>query len=127
MGLDATAPARWYDVRMRTVVAAHPFIELDERGVPWVRGTTAKVREVIMDGEQYRWDAHAMVPDFPSLTLVKILASFCYYFDNKDAMDLEIEEDFQEAERMRLESPPGPTRAELLERLKARESRTVPG
>ena len=104
------------------MVAQHPFIELDQRGVAWVIGTTVKVREIVLDGMALDWNAHVLVEEFPHLSLVNVHAAFCYYFDHQMEMDEEIEEVDREVERWRLESPPGPTRAELLERLRLLES-----
>lgn len=111
---------------MKTVVARHPFIELDPRGVAWVIGTTVKVREVVLEAKGYEWDLESVREGFPHWSMVNIHAALCYYFDNKDALDHEIEAVAAEVERWRLESPPGPTRAELLERLRLRESSPLP-
>ena len=112
---------------MKTVVARHPFIELDGRGVPWVRGTSLKVREVVIEAEGAEWNLERVREGFPHWSMVNIHAALCYYFDNKDAMDSEIQEAWETMEAIRLRQPAGPTRAELLERLKARDARSVPG
>jgi uncharacterized protein (DUF433 family) len=93
---------------MNTVAAAHPFIELDHRGVPWVIGTNIKVHEIVLDGEIYDWNARKIVEEFPHLTLVNVHAAFCYYFDHKGEVDREIEEFDREFERIKASMPEPP-------------------
>lgn len=99
---------------MNTVVAAHPFIELDHRGVPWVIGTNIKVREIVLDGVEYDWDAHKIVDEFPHLSLVDVYAAFCYYFDHRGEVDREIEDSDRQAEQIRASIPEPP----VLQRLR---------
>jgi uncharacterized protein (DUF433 family) len=103
---------------MNTVVAAHPFIEVDPRGVPWVIGTNVKVRELVLDGRAFDWNAQEIVEHYPDLTLVNVHAAFCYYFDHKAEVDEDIERSDREVERIRAETPEPP----FLERLR-REGR----
>lgn len=98
---------------MNTVVAAHPFIELDPRGVPWVIGTNIKVREIVLDGMRYDWDAREIVEHYPHLSLVNVHAAFCYYFDHKDEVDNDIEECDREYERIKASIPEPPVLARL--------------
>ena len=103
-----------YTGSMNTVVAAHPFIELDHRGVPWVIGTNIKVREIVETAESYRWNAHEIVEHYPHLSLVNVFAAFCYYFDHKLEVDEDIQETDREVERIRASIPEPP----ILQRLR---------
>ncbi|MFN0146127.1 MAG: DUF433 domain-containing protein [Dehalococcoidia bacterium] len=99
---------------MNTVVAAHPFIELDPRGVPWVIGTNIKVREIVETAEVHRWDAHEIVEHYPHLSLVNVFAAFCYYYDHKDEVDEDIEQSDRQVARIMAETPEPP----VLQRLR---------
>ena len=100
---------------MKTVVARHPFIELDPRGVAWVIGTTVKVREVVLEAKGYEWDLESVREGFPHWSMVNIHAALCYYFDNKDAIESEIEASRKVVEAIRLRTPESPGHKRLRE------------
>ena len=86
---------------MSTMTAPTAHIRLDEMGVARVDDTNTEVVDIITD-----WLAHGSSPaeihfQFPHLSLAQIHAAFSYYYDHKEEIDREIEEDDREFEEGR--------------------------
>src|SRR5579872_4150884 len=68
-------------------------IRLDERGVPWLKDTVIKVREIVLDYLCYGWSAlHIFHQHYNSPPLVKIHAALTYFDNHRAAVLKEIEE-----------------------------------
>jgi len=83
---------------MTAVTTSH--IVLDDRGRPWIEGTTAKVIEVVMD------KMNGLTPEqihesHPHLPLAKIHAALAYYYDHQAELDAEIERQVRETDELR--------------------------
>ena len=89
-------------------------IRLDARGVAWIDDTTFKVIEVVLE-----YTAEGLGPEeiFRShngyLSLAQIHAALAFYFDNKAAIDAEIDRQVREVERLQKESPEAPLQGRL--------------
>ena len=83
-------------------------IVLDERGVAYIEGTTTKVKEVVLAKEARGVPAEELPGELPHLTLAQVYAALAYYHANKDALDAEIQRDYEYAEQMRLEAGESP-------------------
>lgn len=108
-------------------VVAQEYIEVDDRGVAKIIGTKSKVRMVVIDHNQ-GWPPEKIHEEYPHLSLSQIYAALAYYYDNKDAIDREIEEGDRFVEEMRAKNPNTLTREMLVERWKKlHPDRPVPG
>jgi uncharacterized protein (DUF433 family) len=96
---------------MDTVVRAR--IVLDEKGVAYIEGTTAKVIEVVLNQQWTDCTAEDLQLDMPHLTLDQIHAALKYYHEHKRELDEDIERRRQLVERMRQEAGPSPVAARL--------------
>lgn len=83
-------------------------IVLDERGVAYIEGTTTKVKEVVLNKAWTGQTPEELQQDMPHLTLGQIYAALAYYHQHKDALDAEIQRDYEYAEQMRLEAGESP-------------------
>jgi hypothetical protein len=98
---------------------AWPFVEVDERGVAYLHGTTTKVIELALDRTARELlTAEEIQIVHPSLTLPQIHAALGYYYDHREECDRQIEERQQRADQLlqRLENP---ALQERLRRLKS--------
>jgi uncharacterized protein (DUF433 family) len=94
------------------------LIFLDDRGVAYIEDTTTKVIQVALDKLVQGWDADEIHAQYPYLSLAQIHAALSYYYQHQEALDADIERDYQEVQRMRAEAPSQLPRRELEERLK---------
>lgn len=91
-------------------------IRLDARGVAWIDDTNIKVIEVVLDhtteglGPEEIFRSHNGY-----LSLAQIHGALAFYFDNKAAIDAEIDRQVSEVERLQKESPESPIRRKLRE------------
>ena len=88
--------------------AVRPPITLDDSGVAYVAGTTAKVIEVVLNKEWADQTPEELQRDMPHLTLGQIYAALAYYHQHKEELDAEIERRYQFAERLRAEAGESP-------------------
>ena len=91
---------------METAVRA-PIV-LDERGVAYIEGTTAKVIEVVLNKEWAGQTPEELQRDMPHLTLAQIYAALFYYHEHKDELDAEIARQYESGESMRAEAGESP-------------------
>jgi uncharacterized protein (DUF433 family) len=100
---------------MTLTATEYKYIELDERHVPIIAGTTMKVVELITSVKAYNWTPEQLLENYPHLTLSKIYSALAYYWDNKEELDADMERRYQYAEQMRREAGESP----LVKKLRA--------
>lgn len=101
---------------MPAVQTGYEHIELDDRKVPIIAGTTMKVVELVQEKIAYGWSAEEIQLQHPSLTLGQIYSALAYYADHRDALDKEIEQRLERADAARQKAGTSP----LLKKLKAK-------
>ncbi len=94
-------------------------IEIDDKGVAWIAGANTKVIEVVLDKVAYGWSPEEMHFQHPHLSLAQIHAALAYYYENKERLDAQIEQRYENAEQLSRESSDPNLRRKLLE-LKSR-------
>lgn len=77
-----------------------PFIEIDDRGIPFIKGTRIKVSEIAANHVAYRWDAEQIQIQLPHLSLPQIHAALGYYYEHQEQCDREIAESLEQAEEI---------------------------
>ncbi len=82
----------------------YAHIELAPDGAPYIAGTRIGVARIALD--------------YPGLTLGQVYSALAYYYDHKDEIDRQIEDEDEEFRRSRAEW--AASNAEFLARLKAR-------
>jgi uncharacterized protein (DUF433 family) len=91
----------------------HEHIQLDDRGVPIIAGTTIKVVELIMAQMSHGWSPEELHFQHPYLTLGQIYSALAFYWDHKQELDADIEQREQFARQSRAEAGPSPLLAKL--------------
>lgn len=95
-----------------------PYVEVDERGVAYVQGTTTKVIEVALDEVARGYSPLEILAAYPHLTLPRIHAALGYYHENQHECDRQIESARARTEEL-LDEVVDHTLQEKLRRLKA--------
>lgn len=98
------------------VATTYEHITLDNAGVPYIKDTTTKVVELVIEMKAYGWSPEEIHLNHPHLTLGAIHSAFAYYWDHRAELDLDIKEREAAIGRIRreFESP------ELREKLEAK-------
>ncbi|MGD9894811.1 MAG: DUF433 domain-containing protein [Dehalococcoidia bacterium] len=109
---------------MRTKRTEYKHVLLWPDGTPTVSGTRLKVKHVAAEYDHGR-TPEEIQESYPSHALAEIYSALAFYFDHKEEMDRNMEEDAREEERLWAEiqnrQGPSPTREELVERHHARD------
>jgi len=97
-------------------VSGFTHIELDDRGVPCISGSTMKVVELVMAQIAHGWSPEELHFQHPYLTLSQIHSALAYYWDNKDELDADIQRRARLAEEARDRAGRSPLANKLGER-----------
>jgi uncharacterized protein (DUF433 family) len=89
---------------MAFTTTEYKYIQLDERNVPIIAGTTMKVVELITSVKAYGWTPEELHANYPHVSLSKIHSALAYYWDHKEELDADIERRYQFAEQLRREA-----------------------
>ena len=98
---------------MTLTVTEYKYIQLDERNVPFIEGTSMKIVELIASVKAYGWSPEELLQSYPHLTLSKIYSALAYYWDRKSEIDADIERREQYAEQLEREAGESPFAAKL--------------
>jgi len=93
---------------MTITATEYKYIELDDKGVPVIAGTTMKVVELVEAQMAYGWSPEELHLNHRYLTMSQILSALAYYWDNKEELDAQIkarDEYVKQAELAAGESP----------------------
>ncbi|MCU0545960.1 MAG: DUF433 domain-containing protein [Oscillatoriaceae cyanobacterium Prado104] len=101
---------------MSLTATEYKYIELDDKNVPIVQGTTMKVVELITSVKAYQLSPEELLEIYPHLTLSKIYSALAYYWDNKQELDADMQRRFEYAEKLRLEAGESPLAKKLRDR-----------
>lgn len=70
---------------------SYPHIVLTPEDVPIIEGTTMKVIEIVLAQRSYGWTAEEIQINHRYLSMGQIYAALAYYWDNRQALDQDIE------------------------------------
>ena len=99
-------------------------IWLDEKGTAWIDDTGVKVIEVVLSHLAYGWSPAEIHFQYPHLSMAQIYAALAYYYDHKEVLDAQIEQDLREVETMMQQAQESPAQKKFLER-KAQKAKSV--
>jgi uncharacterized protein (DUF433 family) len=91
----------------------YAHISHDEKGVPFVTGTTMKVVELVMAQRAYGWSPEELHFQHPDLSLGQIHSALAYYWDHRNELDRDIERRTRLADKIRSEIGSSPLAAKL--------------
>jgi len=89
---------------MTLTATDYKHIQLNEKNVPIIAGTTMKVVELITSVKAYQWTPEELHENYPHVSLSKIYAALSYYWDHQQELDKDMERRYQWAEKMRQEA-----------------------
>jgi uncharacterized protein (DUF433 family) len=98
---------------MTLIATEYKHIQLSDRNVPIIAGTTLKVVEVIEAQQAYGWSPEEIHSQHPYLTMSQIHSALAYYWDHKKELDADIERRDQYAERLQKEAGESPLSKKL--------------
>ncbi|HAX86593.1 MAG TPA: hypothetical protein DCY91_10050 [Cyanobacteria bacterium UBA11370] len=101
---------------MALTTTEYKYIQLDERNIPIIAGTTMKVVELITSVKAYGWTPEELHANYPHVSLSKIYSALAYYWDHKEELDAEIQRIDQWAQQMRREAGESPLTRKLREK-----------
>lgn len=91
----------------------YKYVQLDERNIPIIEGTSMKIVELITSVKAYAWSPEELLQNYPHLSLGKIYSALAYYWDHKQEIDADIERREQYAQRLQQEAGESPFGAKL--------------
>ncbi len=94
----------------------YEHVVVDEKDVPIVAGTNMKIIELVLEKMAYGWSPEELHFQHPYLSLGQIYSALAYYWDHKEALDLDIEERLKLANQIQKETG----RTPLEDRLKSK-------
>jgi uncharacterized protein (DUF433 family) len=92
---------------------SYEHIHLDDRGVPFIAGTTMKVVELVMAQKAYGWSPEELHFQHPYLAMSQIHSALAYYWEHKELLDADMERRLAYAEQSRQEAGPSPLATRL--------------
>lgn len=98
---------------MALTATEHKYVQLDERGVPIITGTTMKVVELVTSQYAYGWSPEELHLNYPHLSMSQIHSALAYYWDHQEEINADMERRFQFAEKLRREAGESPLAARL--------------
>lgn len=105
---------------MSPIATAH--IEIDDKGVAWIRGANVKVIEVALDKLAHGSSPEEMHFQYPHLSLAQIHAALSYYYDHQPELDAEIQRRWLAVNEMAAQETVSPLRQRLLELKRQRQT-----
>jgi uncharacterized protein (DUF433 family) len=91
----------------------YKYIELDDRNVPIVAGTTMKVIELVTGQIAYGWSPEELHFQHPYLTMSQIYSALAYYWDHKEELDADIQQREEYAANLRKQAGESPLAKKL--------------
>ena len=98
-----------------SIVATHIELRENRRGSPraYIVGTRVRVHDIYVLAKVQGKTPEEIVAAVPSLSLAQVHAALSYYFDHRDAILRELQEDQAFASGMRKRLGPGPLEQRL--------------
>lgn len=98
---------------MTQTTTEYKYVELDDRNVPIVAGTTMKVIELVTGQIAYGWSPEELHFQHPYLTMSQIYSALAYYWDHKEELDADIQQREEYAANLRKQAGESPLAKKL--------------
>ena len=99
----------------QTKTTEYKHILINEDNVPFIKGTSMKIVELITSIHAYGWSPEELHFQYPHLSMSQIHSALAYYWEHKEEIDADMQRRYEYAERLRLEAGESP----LAKRLRA--------
>lgn len=101
---------------MTLTTTEYKYIQINDRDVPIIAGTTMKLVELISPVKAYGWSPEDLHANYPHLGMSQIYSALAYYLDHQPEIDADIKRRYQLAEKFRQEAGESPLVKKLRER-----------
>ncbi len=101
---------------MSSIVTAYEHLTFNEKGVAIIEHTRMKVTQLVSEVMAYGWSPQELHFQHPHLSMGQIHTALAYYWDHKEEIECQIEEEIVNATRMQTAVGETP----LVQRLKAK-------
>jgi uncharacterized protein (DUF433 family) len=98
---------------MTIAATEYKYVQLDDRNIPIIEGTSMKIVELITSVKAYGWTPEELLQSYPHLTLSKIYSALAYYLDNRQEIDADIERREEYVKQLEQEAGESPFAARL--------------
>lgn len=98
------------------VATLYEHITLNDAGVAYIKGTTTKVIQVVLDYKAHGWSPEEIHYNHPYLSMGQIHSAFGYYWDHLTQLDQEIRDNYEEYKQLRQELETPDLRRKLVSR-----------
>ncbi|WP_026102291.1 DUF433 domain-containing protein [Pleurocapsa sp. PCC 7319] len=79
----------------------YKHILLDDRQVPFIKGTSMKVVELVTSVQAYGWSPEELHFQYPHLSMSQIYSALAYYWEYKEEIDADVKRRFEYSEKLR--------------------------
>ena len=98
---------------MAHTTTTYEHIVLDSSNVPYINGTGMKVVELVQSKIAYGWSPEELHFQYPHISLGQIHSALAYYWDNREALDADIEERLRKVDVIQKATQPTPLQVRL--------------
>jgi uncharacterized protein (DUF433 family) len=98
---------------MTITATEYKYVQLDDRNIPIIKGTSMKIVELITSVKAYGWTPEELLQSYPHLTLSKIYSALAYYLDNQQEIDADIDRREEYVKQLEQEAGESPFAARL--------------
>ncbi len=99
---------------MAVLETCYEHITIDDKGVPYINGTTMKVVELAGEMLAFGWSPEELLYQHSYLSLGQIHAALAYYWDHADELNEDMAERRKHARKLQESTPVSP----LVQRLR---------
>lgn len=79
----------------------YKHILLDDRQVPFIKGTSMKVVELVTSVQAYGWSPEELHFQYPHLSMSQIYSALAYSWEHKAEIDADMKRRFEYSEKLR--------------------------
>ncbi len=98
---------------MTITATEYKYVQLDDRNIPIIEGTSMKIVELLTSVKAYGWTPEELLESYPHLTLSKIYSALAYYLDNQQEIDADIERREEYVKQLEQEAGESPFAARM--------------
>ena len=106
------------DAEGNIIQSGYPHIVFKNTGAPMIEGTRIKVQVIAIDNQRWGLSPEQILEGYAGLTLGEIYSALAYYWDHKDEIDQQIEDERKFVKEMRRRNEPH--QREMERKIKAR-------
>ena len=103
------------------IQSRYPHIVFKNTGAPMIEGTRIKVQVIAIDSQHWGLSPEQIQGEYAGLTLGEVYSALAYYWDNKEDIDQQIEDEKRFVDEMRRQNEPFQSEFSQRVKVKAQE------